>query len=504
MSDALAAARGERHGLVEQRAERLARLDALRAAGIDVQPYRFERTGTASALHSAHADLAPDTRTGQQERVAGRIAGLRGHGRLTFATIHDESGDLQLLFQHDNLPAAVLTLLDNLDLGDWIGAGGELITSRRGELSIDVTHAQLLSKALRPPPDTRHGVNDPELRARHREVDLIANPASKQVFDTRITIVAALRRQLQDEHFVEVETPILQVQAGGAIARPFLTHSNALDLDLSLRIAPELFLKRLVVGGYERVFELGRDFRNEGIDTRHSPEFTALEAYMALADCRDGMDLTERLIVHAAQTAAGRLSFTQGGHTIDLSPPWPRQSLLDLVAGVAGQRLHPSMPVDDVRAVLDAHQVPWDDGWGSGKLIFELYDKVQEAQTVGPTFVWGYPVEVSPLARRSAEDPTLADRFELVIGGRELANGYSELNDAIDQRQRFEHEAALAAGGDVEAHPADADFLYALEVGLPPTGGIGIGVDRLVMLVAEVAAIRDVILFPLLRPEDGS
>jgi lysyl-tRNA synthetase class 2 len=504
MADASADAAGERHGLVEQRAERLARLDTLRAAGIEVQPYRFERTRTAGQLHADHADLAPDTRTGHQERVAGRIAGLRGHGKLTFATIHDESGDLQLLFEHDKLAPATLTLLENLDLGDWIGAEGELITSRRGELSVDVTDAQLLSKALRPPPDTHHGVNDPELRARHREVDLIANPASKQVFDTRIKVVAALRQQLQAERFVEVETPILQAQAGGAIARPFLTHSNALDMDLSLRIAPELFLKRLVVGGYERVFELGRDFRNEGIDTRHSPEFTALEAYVALGDCRDGMDLTERLIVHAAQEAAGRLTFTQAGNTIDLTPPWPRLSLLDLVADVAGQRLHPSIPVEDVRKVLDAHQVPWENGWGSGKLIFELYDKVLEAGTVGPTFVWGYPVEVSPLARRSAEDPALADRFELLIGGRELANGYSELNDSVDQRQRFDREAALAAGGDVEAHPADQDFLYALEVGLPPTGGIGIGVDRLVMLVAEVTAIRDVILFPLLRPEDGS
>jgi len=504
MADAPAEAGGERHGLEEQRAERLARLEALRAAGIDVQPYRFARTASAGLLHATHADLAPDSHTGRRERVAGRIAGLRGHGKLTFATIHDETGDLQLLFEHDSLTPTTVTLLDHLDLGDWIGAEGELITSRRGELSIAVAEACLLSKALRPPPDTHHGVADPELRARHREVDLIGNPASKQVFDTRIKVVAALRQQLQSEGFVEVETPILQAQAGGAIARPFLTHSNALDMDLSLRIAPELFLKRLVVGGYERVFELGRDFRNEGIDTRHSPEFTALEAYMALADCRDGMDLTERLIVQAAKEAAGRLTFTQGDTAIDLSPPWPRQSLLDLVATVAGERLHPSMAVEDVRKVLDAHGVAWAPGWGSGKLIFELYDKVLEAATVGPTFVWGYPVEVSPLARRSAEDPLLADRFELVIGGRELANGYSELNDAVDQRERFAHEAALVAGGDVEAHPADLDFLYALEVGLPPTGGIGIGVDRLVMLVAEVAAIRDVILFPLLRPEGGA
>jgi lysyl-tRNA synthetase class II len=272
-------------------------------------------------------------------------------------------------------------------------------------------------------------------------------------------------------------------------------------MELSLRIAPELYLKRLVVGGYERVFELGRDFRNEGVDTRHSPEFTALEAYMALADCRDGMDLTERLVVNAAKEATGRLTFQQGDLALDLTPPWPRCDLLDLAAGVAGRPLHPAMAPDEVRPVLDAHGVPWQPEWGAGKLIFELYDKVIEATVTGPVFVWGYPVEVSPLARRSAADPLLADRFELVIGGRELANGYSELNDPVDQKGRFEHEAALAAGGDAEAHPADQDFVYALEVGLPPTGGIGIGVDRLVMLVAEVATIRDVILFPLLRPE---
>ena len=325
------------------------------------------------------------------------------------------------------------------------------------------------------------------------------------MFDTRIKIVAALRRQLQDEHFVEVETPILQVQAGGAIARPFLTHSNALDLDLSLRIAPELFLKRLVVGGYERVFELGRDFRNEGIDTRHSPEFTALEAYMALGRLAatawtspSGSSCTPLRRPPAASASlrvATPSTSPRPGPGSHCSTSWPGSP----GSGCTRRRRSTTCAPCSTR-----HQVPWEDGWGSGKLIFELYDKVLEAETVGPTFVWGYPVEVSPLARRSAEDPTLADRFELVVGGRELANGYSELNDAIDQRQRFEHEAALAAGGDVEAHPADADFLYALEVGLPPTGGIGIGVDRLVMLVAEVAAIRDVILFPLLRPEDGS
>jgi lysyl-tRNA synthetase class 2 len=491
----------ERHGLDAQMAERAAGLEAMRAAGVDPYPYRFERSATAAELHARHTGLPPDTRTGDDERVAGRVTSIRSHGQLTFVTLHDESGDVQLLVQAERASAMAATVVEHLDLGDWIGTEGEVVTSRRGELSLDVTEAWLLAKALRPLPDLHHGLADAETRLRHREVDLIANPETKRVFDTRIRVVAALRQQLQNEGFVEVETPVLQTQAGGAVARPFLTHSNALDMDLSLRIAPELYLKRLVVGGYERVFELGRDFRNEGIDTRHSPEFTALEAYMALADCRDGMDLTERLVVNAAKEATGRLTFRQGDLVLDLTSPWPRRNLLDLVAEVAGRRLHPSMAPAELRPVLDAQGVPWQPEWGAGKLIFELYDKVLEPATVGPVFVWGYPVEVSPLARRSAGDPTLADRFELVIGGRELANGYSELNDPVDQRARFDHEAVLAAAGDVEAHPADQDFVYALEVGLPPTGGIGIGVDRLVMLVAEVAAIRDVILFPLLRPE---
>jgi lysyl-tRNA synthetase len=493
---------GAGHGLEAQRAERLAKIDALTAAGIDVHPYRFERTATAGELHARHPDLAPDSHTGETVRVAGRLASVRAQGFLSFATLHDESGDVQLFFEHDRLVPEAATVLENLDVGDWVGAEGEVVTTRRGELSVDVTQLWILTKSLRPL-GAHQSVSDPDVRARHRELDLVTNPATKKVFDTRIAVVAALRAQLQAEGFVEVETPILQSQAGGAIARPFLTHSNALDIDLSLRIAPELYLKRCVVGGYEKVFELGRDFRNEGIDTRHSPEFTAMEAYMALADCRDGMDLTERLISGAAMAAAGRYDFQQGDTPIDLTPGWPRRALLDLIEEAVGQRLHPSMDPTEVRPVLDAHGIEWEEDWGSGKLIFEIYDKLVEATLVGPVFVWGYPVEVSPLARRSAEDPTLADRFELLIGGRELANGYSELNDAVEQRQRFEHEAELVARGDVEAHPADMEFLDALELGLPPTGGIGIGVDRLIMLVAGVPAIRDVILFPILRPEKG-
>ena len=454
-------------------------------------------------MHEQYPELAPDSHTGQTVRVAGRLISVRAQGFLSFATLHDESGDIQLFFDRDQLVAEAATVLDALDVGDWVGAEGEVVTTRRGELSIEVTQLWILTKSLYPL-GAHQAVTDPDVRARHRELDLVTNPATKKVFDTRIAVVASIRRQLQDDGFVEVETPILQAQAGGAIARPFQTHSNALDIDLSLRIAPELYLKRLVVGGYEKVFELGRDFRNEGIDTRHSPEFTAMEAYMALADMHDGMDLTERLITTAAMAATGRYDFHQGDLAIDLAPGWPRRQLLDLIEEAIGQRLHPSMDPAEVRPVLDGLGIEWEEDWGGGRLIFEIYDKLVQATLVGPMFVVGYPTEISPLARRSPDDPTLADRFELLIGGRELANGYSELNDAVEQRQRFEHEAELVARGDVEAHPADMEFLAALELGLPPTGGIGIGVDRLVMLLAGVASIRDVILFPILRPETGT
>jgi lysyl-tRNA synthetase, class II len=491
-------------GLAEQAAERRAKRDALQAMGINPYPVRFERSATLADLHSAHSGLDPDTRTGETASVAGRVASLRGHGKLRFATIEDASGAVQLMFRADHLPADAAAVEALVDLGDWVGVTGELITSRRGELSVDVSGLEILSKALRPLPDKWHGLSSAETRYRQREVDLLANPESRRVFDIRFRTLSILRNQLEGEGFLEVETPILQPQAGGALARPFFTHANALDAEFSLRIAPELYLKRLVVGGYERVFEVARNFRNEGIDTRHSPEFTSLEAYRAFGDFRDGMDLTEQLIVAAAQGAAGRLEFDFAGQRIDLTPPWPRRDLLDMLEERLGQRVHPAMPVQDLRRVCDAHEVPYQPSWGSGKLVFELYDKILMGQTLGPVFIYHYPTEVSPLARQSLEDPTVTDRFELVIGGRELANGYSELNDPDEQAKRFQAEAAAAAGGEAESHPADTAFVRALEYGLPPTSGIGLGIDRLIMLLAEVPAIRDVILFPIMRMEAGS
>ncbi len=482
-------------------AERREKRDALLEHGVDPYPSRFDRTATAGELHEKYGALPPDSHTGVDARVAGRLVSIRGHGRLSFATLQDGSGTVQLLLQAGRLAAGATAVLENADLGDWVGATGEVVTSKRGELSVDVTELVMLAKAVRPLPDKWHGLSETDLRYRRRELDLIANEDTRRTFDIRFATIAAMRQQLTAEGFVEVETPILQPQAGGAIARPFHTYANALGIELSLRIAPELYLKRLVIAGYERVFEIGRSFRNEGIDTRHSPEFTTLEAYRAFGDVHDGMDLTQRLVVEAAKAATGRLEFKAGERGIDLTPPWPRQELLDQVGAAVGQTVHPSMPVAEVRAVLDRHDVPYQPGWGSGKLIFELYDVLLLPETTGPVFVCGFPIEVSPLARRRADDDTLADRFELVMDGREFANGYSELNIPEEQEQRFRASAEAAAGGDLEAHPADLAYVRALEYGLPPTSGIGIGIDRLVMLLAEVRAIRDVILFPMLRPE---
>lgn len=481
--------------------ERRKKRETLADQGIDPYPSRFDRSALADDLHERHAGLVPDTRTGEHVRMAGRVTAVRRHGKLSFATLADASGSIQLLLQASSLTEEAALVLDAVDLGDWVGAEGEVISSRRGELSVDTTGLWLLSKALRPLPDKWHGLTETDTRYRQREVDLLANPDSRRVFDVRFKAIAAMRRHMENEHFLEVETPILQPQAGGAIARPFFTHSNALDIDLSLRIAPELYLKRLVVGGYERVFEIARNFRNEGVSTRHSPEFTALEAYRAFGDVTDGMDLTEALVAGAAQAAIGRFTVSFGDHEIDLTPPWPRLQLLDMLEDRLGRRVHPTDPINELRSVCEAHGVTPQPGWGPGKLVFELYDQVLLPDLLMPVLVCGFPVEVSPLARHTADDPTMADRFELCMVGREFANGYSELNIPEEQAARFEVSAAAKAGGDVEAHPADQAFVRSLEYGLPPTAGIGIGIDRLIMLFAEVDAIRDVILFPMLRPE---
>ena len=373
-----------------------------------------------------------------------------------------------------------------------------------GELSLRVRHWRLLTKCLRALPDKHRGLTDVDTRLRQRYLDLIANPATRRTFDVRSAVIAAVRRVLTERGFTEVETPVLDAAAGGAAARPFITHHNALDIDMYMRIALELPLKRLVVGGFERVFEIGRVFRNEGLDTRHNPEFTLLEAYQALADYHDMMDLVESICSEAALAAAGTTAIGVEGRQVDLGPPWRRVKMADLIEEVHGVRMHPSMAVHEARAICDRFGVPYESEWGAGRLMAEVYDETCEQTLIDPTFVYDYPREVSPLARSHREDPDLVERFEAVVAGRELANAYSELNDAVDQRARFEAEAAAKAAGDEEAEDVDDDYIRALEYGLPPTGGLGIGLDRLVMLISGAETIREVIPFPTMRPEAGT
>ena len=485
-----------------ERARRLADLDDLRARGVDPYPVRFDRDRTLGELRSEFGDLEPGTETDVPVRIAGRILLLRRQGKLTFATVRDQSATIQLFVSRRELGDDEHDAFDRLDLGDWVGVDGTVMTTRKGELSVKVAGFVLLAKALRPLPDKWHGLSDVDTRFRQRYVDLIVNDDARRVFAVRFAAVAAIRRELADLGFAEVETPVLNHELGGATARPFVTHHNALDTDLYLRIALELHLKRLVVGGFERVFEIGRVFRNEGIDTSHNPEFTMLEAYRAFADYHDMMELTERLVVAAARAARdGDTVLDIRGTSIDLSEPWPRATMVELIREHAGVEINPAMTIEAARAVLDGLGLTYKESWGAGRLTHEVYDELVEPKIVRPTFVLDHPRETSPLARVHRDDPTLVERFEVVVNGSELANAYSELNDPVDQRQRFEAEARARAAGDAEAGTVDEDYLRALEFGLPPTGGLGIGIDRLTMLLAGVTSIREVILFPTLRPE---
>jgi lysyl-tRNA synthetase, class II len=428
---------------------------------------------------------------------------IRRQGKLTFATVRDGTGTVQLFVSNDVLGGFRHAEFDDLDLGDWVGAEGTVLKTKKGELSVKVTAFELLAKALRPLPDKWHGLADVDTRFRQRYVDLIVNEEARRVFEVRVATVDALRSFLEDRGFVEVETPVLHEVIGGATAKPFFTHHNALDLDLTLRIALELHLKRLIVGGYEKVFEIGRVFRNEGLGTRYNPEFTMLEVYQAFADYHDMMDLTEQLVANAAQAAVGTTRVGEGDAAVDLTPPWPRQTMLSLIREHTGVDVHPSMPAEKLERICDDLDVPREAGWGPGVLVNEIYEKTVEPNLVGPVIVYDYPREVSPLARTHRDDPCLVERFEVVVLRRELANAFSELTDPVDQRARLEEQAALRARGEEEAMDVDEDYLRALEYGLPPTGGLGMGVDRLVMLLAGVTTIREVILFPQLRPEAG-
>jgi lysyl-tRNA synthetase class 2 len=462
-------------------------------------PYRYEVDARAAALAEEFADLEAGAETERTVTVAGRLMLRRDTGKLVFGTLQDSSGRIQLFATAKATPD--FEAFKGLSLGDWIGATGIVMKTRTGELSVRVDGWSLLAPTRRSFPDKWHGITDPDTRYRQRYVDLWVTDEARAAFLLRSRALSLIRRWLEDRGYIEVETPVFHPIPGGATAKPFTTHHNALDLELYLRIAPELYLKRLTVAGFERVFEIARVFRNEGLSPRHNPEFTMLELYQAYADYGDMMELTEELVAHLALELRGSTTLAYGDREIDLAPPWKRASMTDLIEEHAGVRVDVRQPVEELRAICDEHGVHHEPEWGAGKLILEIYEKTTEAHIWGPVFVTDYPKEVSPLARDHREVPGLVERFEAIVAGRELCNAFSELQDPDEQRATFEAQAAIKDAGDEEAMAVDADYLRALEYGLPPTGGLGIGIDRLVMLLADVATIRDVILFPTLRPE---
>jgi lysyl-tRNA synthetase class 2 len=463
-------------------------------------PYRFDRTATAAELHERFDDAIEAGGESEVEvSVAGRVMLMRPQGKLAFATLVDSSGSIQLFAREgvtDNLAD-----FSALSLADWVGARGRVLKTRKGELSIGVESWVLLAEAKQSFGDKWKGVTDTETRFRQREVDLWMNEKTRATLQLRSRLLTLLRRKLDDRGFIEVETPILHAVLGGATARPFTTHHNALDTDLYLRIAPELFLKRLVVGGYEKVYEIARVFRNEGLSPRHNPEFTMLELYEAYADWTDFMVLVETLVSELAIDLCGTTKLVYQGRDLDLTPPWPRRSMASLVSEAVGKKLSVHSDREVLADELLKAGGDLDASWGPGKLLLELYEKTAETKLWGPVYVTEFPAEVSPLSRRHREDPDLVERFEPIVAGRELGNAFSELVDPVDQRARFEEQARARAAGDDEAMGVDEDYLRALERGLPPTAGLGIGIDRLVMLFADAANIREVIAFPALRPE---
>ena len=462
--------------------------------------YRFETTSGAGDVGRSYGHLEPGEETGVTVAVAGRVMRSRPQGKLAFAELRDWTGSVQLFA----LSALTPDFEDfrRLSLGDWIGVSGEVVRTIRGEISVKVASWELLAHARRGFGDKWRGVSDPDIRYRQREVDLWANEGVRDIFLLRSRVVASIRRRLTAAGFVEVETPILHPIAGGATARPFVTHYNALHADVYLRIATELYLKRCVVGGIERVFEIGRTFRNEGTSPRHNPEFTMLELYQAYGDYTDMMAIFEDIVAGTAEELLGTTVLSYQGREVDLTPPWRRATLVELIAEHAGVEVELSMGVEALQRVAAGLGVPFEPWYGPGKLILEIYEKTTEAELWGPVFVCDYPREVSPLARAHRSKLGYAERFEPIIAGRELGNAFSELTDPDDQRARFEEQEKERALGDEEAMAIDWDYLRALEYGLPPTGGLGLGIDRLVMLYADVPNIREVILFPALRPEE--
>jgi lysyl-tRNA synthetase class 2 len=474
-------------------ATRRRKLEDLREAGVDPFPHEFGGVTPTAELHAAHEGLEPGADSGQRARVAGRLWARREAGKMAFLDLLDRSGRLQLWAKKDVLGEERFAQLLSLDLGDLIGADGEILRTKRGELSLLVDDYTVLAKSLRPPPDKFHGLTDVEARYRHRELDLMANDESREVFLARARIIKAMRRYLDDNGFIEVETPILQPLYGGAAARPFTTHFNALDRDMYLRIAVELYLKRLIVGGLERVYEIGRNFRNEGLSPKHNPEFTMMEFYEAYTDYRGVAERCEQIVAACAEAA---------GYSgdIDFTPPWRRETLGGAIEQRTGIDIYAHRSLDELRAAMGQaglevpeHEETW------AKLVDHLLSKHVEPQLTQPTFLLDYPVELSPLAKRHRTQEGLVERFEAFAGGMEIANAFTELNDPDDQRARFEDQGRAAAAGDEEAQPYDEAFVNALEHGMPPTGGIGIGIDRLTMLLTGKTTIREVVLFPALR-----
>ncbi len=484
--------------LSDQEQARLSNLAALRDAGIEPYPARVKRTHTIAEARALYEEGQAEERL---VTVTGRLKRIRVMGKMSFADLEDGTGQIQLVIKRDSLPEGWYNTVWKklIDLGDFVGATGALIVTKTGELSVDVESMQFLSKALKPMPDKWHGVKDPETRYRRRYVDLLANPDVREIFRIRSAVMRALREYLDGEGFLEVETPILQPIYGGAAARPFVTHHNQLHQDLYLRISFELYLKRLLVGGYDRIYEIGRDFRNEGVSFKHNPEFTQLEFYEAYADYYDVMRRTEEMIAHAARQATGGLTIEWQGHTIDLTPPWTRLPLRQAILDATGidYEAYPDAKslAEAMRAI--GHEPDPRSSWG--KLVDSLMAKHVEPNLIQPTFLIDYPRDVSPLAKASDEDPRQVERFEGFVAGMELCNAFSELNDPIDQLQRFVDENYRAAHGDDEAHPIDLDYIEALSYGMPPAGGFGMGVDRLTMLFTDRDTIREVLLFPHLR-----
>ena len=476
---------------------RLQKVENLRRMGIEPYADRFVKTHLAQEVIGGFAELE-----GQEVSVAGRMMSKRDQGKVIFTHIQDSSGRVQIYIREDDVGEDWFDLISGFDIGDIIGVHGVVFRTRRGEISVHAQEVKLLSKALRPLPEKFHGLTNVEIRYRKRYLDLIMNPEVKNVFVTRTKIIRAMREFLENRGFLEVETPTLHTIAGGAAARPFITHHNALDMDLYLRIALELPLKRLIVGGFDKVFEIGRNFRNEGISIKHNPEFTMMELYQAYANYEDIMALTEQMIEHIVVKVHGTTEITYQGQRIDFTTPWRRLQMLDGIAEYARVDFRTIKTDEEARRVAREKRLHLPANATRGQIINEFFEEFVEPRLIQPTFVIGHPVEVSPLAKRNAEHPEYTDRFEAFIYGRELANAFSELNDPIDQRERFEAQVAERAKGDEEAHMMDEDFVEALEYGLPPTGGLGVGIDRLVMLLTDSASIRDVILFPTMRPRD--